>query len=115
MERPMTALRLGADIAGASISAMVGVFAASDDSFITGGAIVAVLGFAGMLVRQIVGNQRIYIGIVEGKDREIREHAETIHYLRWEAETLRYQYGERAVSPGPYVPRHPATDPGAHP
>lgn len=104
----MIALKLGAEVAGASLSALAGLLAASDgDSILTGGAIVAVLGFAGLLVRQIVGNQRLYIDIVEGKDREIHERDETIHYLRWEMESLRYRHGERQVDPGPYTPRYP--------
>lgn len=101
----MIFLKVGVEVLGISASAIAAILAADDSTVITSGAVVAVLGFAGLLVRQIVGNQKLYIGIVASKDRDISERDEIIRYLRWELETMRYRIGERQIDPGPYVPR----------
>lgn len=109
MDKPMVIAKLAGEVAGAALSALTGILAAGESTAITSGAIVAVLGFAGMLVRQIVGNQKLYIGIVAAKDSELIERDDTIHYLRWELESMRYRIGERQVDPGPYTPRRTTT------
>ena len=103
----MVVLKMGGDVIGATISALVGILAAGDSTPLTYSAIVAVLGFAGLLVRQLSNTQKLYVGIVEAKDRELHERDDTIHYLRWEMEALRFRHGERALDPGPYIPRRP--------
>lgn len=108
----MILVKLGAEVLGAAGSAIVGIVAAGESTTLTASAVVAVLGFAGLLVRQIVNNQKLYIGIVAAKDNEIAERVAEIHYLRWEIESMRYRHGERTIDPGPYVPRARAT-PGA--
>lgn len=95
------------EILGAAAAATAGIFSAgaSEAMPLTVTAIGAVLGFATLLVRSVLSSQRIYVEIVAAKDRELAERDDTIHYLRWEAERLRYRYGEREVDPGPYVAR----------
>lgn len=109
MSDNMILLKLGAEVAGAATSAIVGLLAVGESATLTGSAIIAVLGFAGLLVRQIVSNQRLYVGIVADKDREIAARDDDLHYLRWELESMRFRHGERQVDPGPYIPRRPPT------
>lgn len=99
---------------GASVCAwLIGVTEATP---LTYGALAATLGFTGLLVRQITTNQKVYVAIVAAKDRELAmkewqhrrdrwDDAERLSEARWEAEKLRYTYGERQLDPGPYVPR----------
>lgn len=120
MNKPMIVLKLGGEILGVTASALTGLLAVGESTALTSGAIVAVLGFAGLLVRQVTSNQKLYIGIVASKDHDLAERDETIRYLRWELESMRYRHGERQVDPGPYVPRVtlPTTSPvipGAQP
>ena len=107
MDSNMIFVKAGIDITGAAASAILAIFAAGESTPITYSAIVAVLGFAGLLVRQIVNNQKLYIGIVAAKDAEITERVAEIHYLRWEIESMRFRHGERAIDPGLYIPRTP--------
>jgi hypothetical protein len=37
--------------------------------------------------------------------RDLWDAESRLHEARWESERLRYTYGERAIDPGPYVPR----------
>jgi hypothetical protein len=95
------------DIAGATGSALLGIIAADgNNTAITITAIGAVLGFAGLLVRQVVQAQRAIWLIVRAKDEEIDRQREALHYSDWEKEKLRWSYGERPLDPGPYVPLH---------
>lgn len=104
----MILAKLGGEIAGATTSAVVGIFAVSDNTALTVTAITAVLGFAGLLVRQVVVAQKAIWQIVSAKDARIAELEETDHYKSWEMEKLRFTYGERILDPGPYIPRKPA-------
>jgi hypothetical protein len=88
-------------------SAITGIFAVGESTPLVVTSIGAVLGFATLLVRSVMANQRVYVDIVAGKDRELAQAFDQIHYLRWEAETLRYRHGERELDPGPYIPRRP--------
>jgi hypothetical protein len=106
----MILLKLGAEVLGAAASAILGIIAVGESTPLTYSAIVAVLGFAGLLVRQITANQKMYVEIVASKDIELAQRDDALHYLRWEMESMRYRYGERTVDPGPYAPRRP---PGA--
>lgn len=111
----MILVKLGAEVLGAVGSAIVGIVAAGESTTLTASAVVAVLGFAGLLVRQIVNNQKLYIGIIAGKDKEISDRDDIIHEIRWEMESMRYRIGERTIDPGPYVPRRPPAPHGAPP
>lgn len=107
-----------AEVAGAAGSAATGILAAGESTPLVVTSIGAVLGFATLLVRSVMANQRVYVEIVAGKDRELAERDDVIHYLRWENESIRFRHGERELDPGPYVPRRPpaaehAPDPGA--
>lgn len=95
-----------AEIAGAVGSAAAGILGAGAESLpLTGTAIAAVLGFATLLVRSVLSSQRVYVEIVASKDRELAERDDTIHYLRWENESIRFRHGERELDPGPYIAR----------
>lgn len=94
-----------AEIGGAVGSAVAGIFAVGESTPLVVTSIGAVLGFATLLVRSVMSNQRVYVDIVAGKDRELAQAFDQIHYLRWENEALRFRYGEREVDPGPYIPR----------
>lgn len=92
-------VRAFVDIVGVAVSATVAIVtAAADTTIVTSGAVVAVLGFAGLLVREVVKQHRTLWEMIEAaRDGE--------HYARWEVERLRFAYGDRAVDPGPYIPR----------
>lgn len=113
------AVKMLGEIAGAGGSAVVGIFAAAGESTsLVVTAIGAVLGFATLLVRSVMANQRVYVEIVASKDREIAERDDTIHYMRWELDTIRFRHKEREIDPGPYIPRRPvltSTAPGVTP
>ena len=111
MDRSLGVKFLG-EIFGATTSAIAGVIAMGESTPLTAGAIVAVLGFAGLLVRQVVQSQQAIWQIVAAKDVEIREAQELNHYLQWELESMRYRHGERQVDPGPYIPRRSPTTEG---
>lgn len=96
-----------AEAIGAVGASAVGIIAAGESMPITVTAIGAVLGFATLLVRSVTANQRVYVEIVAAKDREIADRDDTIHYLRWENESIRFRHHEREVDPGPYIPRRP--------
>lgn len=104
-----------AEVVGATGAASAGIIAAGESMPITVTAIGAVLGFATLLVRSVTANQRVYVEIVAAKDREIADRDDTIHYLRWENESVRFRHGERDVDPGPYIPRRPPYVPPAAP
>lgn len=110
---PRTAtVKLLAEAMGAVGSAVAGIIAVGDSAALTTSAIVATLGFAGLLVRQIVLGQRASLTIIDLKDREIDRRDDELHYLRWELETLRYRHGERLTDPGPFIARR-RSDPEA--
>ena len=100
-------VKLLGEICGIAGSAVTALVAAGDSVPLTGTAIVAVLGFATLLVRSVLANQHVYVEIVAQKDRELAERDDTIHYLRWENDSIRFRHGEREIDPGPYVPRRP--------
>lgn len=100
--------KIVADIAAMSIAAWVGIVVAAESTPIAVSAIVAVLGFAGLLVRLVVKAQQAVWDIVEAKNAEIDTLREDLHYSEWEKERLRFTYGERVVDPGPFVPRKAA-------
>jgi len=104
MDRGLGVKYLG-EIGGAAISAITGVLAVGESTTLTAGAIVAVLGFAGLLVRQVVQSQQAIWQIVAAKDAEKADLQDTIHYLQWELESMRFRHGERQVDPGPFIPR----------
>lgn len=94
------------DVAGATGSAVVGIIAAeTNNTAITVTAIGAVLGFAGLLVNQVIRAQKAIWLIVRAKDDEIAGLRESLHYAEWEQQRLRWSYGERPTDPGPYSPR----------
>ncbi len=76
-----------------------------------------VVGFAGVLIQQILKYQKSVWDIVKEKDSTIKSkdaqldqkdkviHARDlmINYLQWERESARFRAGERASDPGPYV------------
>lgn len=99
-----------AGVTGAALAAING--AVDNNTAITVTAIGAVLGFAGLLVRQVVLAQKAIWLIVKAKDEEIAEHKategelrEALRYSEWEKEKLRWTYGERNLDPGPYAPK----------
>lgn len=113
--------KLVGDAVGAGGSVAAAIIAAGESTPLTYGALGATLVFTGLLVRQLTTNQRVYIKIVEGKDYELAynawqhrrdrwDDAQRLHEARWEAEQLRYTYGERAIDPGAYVPRSRPAD-----
>lgn len=114
MDQPMVIAKLAAEVGLVAVSGMASILAASGDTAITYSAIVAFIGFTGLLVRQVVGNQRMFVGIVAAKDAQLAERQQTIDYLRWENETIRYRHGERELDPGPFTPRAPQRE-GANP
>lgn len=93
------------EVAGAAVSAGTGILAVGESAPITVTAIGAVLGFATLLVRSVLKTQKVYVDIVATKDTEIAARDDTIHYLRWENESIRFRAGQREVDPGPYTPR----------
>lgn len=101
----MVLIKLGGEIFGTTVSAIIGVVTASDNGALTVTAIGGVLTFAGLLVRQVVKSQDAVWKINAAKDVRIEELEERDHYRSWEFETLRFRYGERQMDPGPYVPR----------
>lgn len=106
----MPLVKVLSEIAGASFSALVGIFAATDNTLITVTAITAVLGFAGLLVRQVVVAQKAIWEIVKAKESEAEAAKDEAHYAHWELERLRYAYGERVIDPGPYSSRGKVSD-----
>lgn len=96
----MPPVKLLAEIGAATASAVIGILAAADSSVVTGGAVVAVFSFATLLVREVLKQHRTLWEMIDAA----RDDA---HYAHWEAERLRFNYGERALDPGPYIPRRP--------
>lgn len=85
---------------GVSVSAptAAGVLASAQDSnpWTVGTAVGAVFAFAGLLVQQVIRNQRAVWAIV-------RSTEEDNHRLRWEIDRYRHRLGE-GDDPGPYTP-----------
>lgn len=108
MDRGLELKFLG-EIAGAAASGIAGIMAVGESTALTASAIVAVLGFAGLLVRQVVLSQRAIWEIVASKDQEKADLQDANHYLQWELESMRFRHGERQMDPGPFVPRRPPT------
>lgn len=104
MDRGLELKFLG-EIGGAAASGIAGIMAVGESTALTASAIVAVLGFAGLLVRQVILAQKAIWEIVAAKDQEKAELQEANHYLQWELESMRYRIGERQVDPGPFIPR----------
>lgn len=103
----MLVVKMAGEVAGAAGAAIMGILATGESTPLVVTGIGAVLGFATLLVRSVVANQRVYVDIVAAKDREVAERDDVIHYLRWENETIRFRHGERELDPGPYIPRRP--------
>lgn len=108
MDRGLELKFLG-EIGGAAASGIAGIMAVGESTALTASAIVAVLGFAGLLVRQVVLAQRAIWEIVAAKDQEKEAIQDENHYLRWELESMRFRHGERQIDPGPFIPRRPPT------
>lgn len=104
----MPPVKILSEIVAATGSAVVGILAATDSTVITVTAIGAVLGFAGLLVRQVVVQQKAVWEIVTATKAEAESAKDEAHYAHWELEKLRYSYGERVIDPGPYTPRRDA-------
>lgn len=107
----MVIAKLASELVLVLASGLASIFAAGGDQAIQYSAIVAFIGFTGVLVRQIVGNQRMFVGIVAAKDQQLAAQQATIDYLRWENETIRFRHGEREMDPGPFQPRKTAPPP----
>lgn len=117
MDRPTMIAKLAAEVVLVAASGLTSLLAAVEgDTLVAPTAVVAFIGFTGLLVRQVTGNQKVYVDILAGKDAElaalrkayaqdVADRDDQVHYLRWEVETLRYRHGERLVDPGPFVPR----------
>lgn len=101
----LLAAKVAIEAVGVVAGTAAGVFAVTDNTAITVTAITAVLGFAGLLVRQVTSAQKYVWQIVEAKDKRIEELEDHDHYMSWEMEKLRFTYGERIIDPGPYMPR----------
>lgn len=107
----MLAFKFVGEVGGAAGSAITAVLAVGESTPLTYSAIVAVLGFAGLLVRQIIVAQKAIWQIVAAKDVELAQRDDALHYVQWELESMRYRHGERQIDPGPYVPRRALTSP----
>lgn len=101
----MLPVKILAEIAGATLSAIVGLLAAVDGTVVVAGAgVTAVFAFATLLVREVLKqHQTLWQMIDAARDAE--------HFARWEADKLRFTYGERPIDPGPYVPRRQESHP----
>lgn len=110
MDRVLAFKMIG-EVGATSLSAVTAVLAVGESTPLTYSAIVAVLGFAGLLVRQILQAQKAIWKIVAAKDAELAQRDDALHYVKWELESMRYRVGERQVDPGPYVPRRPYVAP----
>lgn len=83
------------------------ILAVGEDSTLTVGTTLSVIvAFGGLLVRQIVVQQRAVWGIVRAKDRQIRELRDELDEARWEREVARFDAGQRPTDPGPYYRRN---------
>lgn len=91
------------EIAGAAGSAIGTIIAAGVEAptMVIAG-ITAVFGFATLLVRSVLAQQR-------ESNEALELEKDQSHYLRWENDTLRFRFHERELDPGPYVPRRPIT------
>lgn len=95
----MPPVKIFAEIAAATLSAIGTIFAAVDGNVVAVGAgVTAVFGLATVLVREVVKQHKTLWELVDAA----RDDA---HYAHWELERLRYSYGERVLDPGPYEPR----------
>lgn len=100
--------KIGAEVFGVVSSAWVGILAVGESSVLTTSAIVATLGFAGLLVRQVMTAQQAVWQIARAFEERAESAEDREHYVRWQMESLRYRHGERVDDPGPYIPRRPA-------
>ncbi len=101
----LIAMKVGFEVTAATSSTLIGIVAVDESAPLMYGAFVAVFGFAGLLVRELVKAQRAIWQIVEAKDRQIADRDDVIHYLRWEHEKYRFEQGDRTMDPGDYHPR----------
>jgi hypothetical protein len=107
-------VKVFAETAGFLGSGLAALLAAGAESAaLTTSAIMAVLGFGGLLVRQIMAGQKMNVELI---DREKIAHEATkdeLHYVRWELESMRFRHGERLTDPGPFHARRPSPPPEA--
>lgn len=105
----VTLAKIATEAAAMTASAVAGILGAADSNLaVTVTAITATLGFAGLLVRQVMASQKALWNIIRYKDEELETERDINHVLRWEADKLRYTYNETGIDPGPYRPRRPA-------
>lgn len=103
---PVAAIQASAVAAWGGVTTLTGLIVASasdGNPFLVGTAIGSVIAFGGLLVTQLVKNQRAVWRIVEAKDRQIEAKDAELERLTWEREMARFRAGERD-SPGPYLP-----------
>lgn len=103
----MLIAKVGGEAIGLTFSAMMGVFAAGESAALTTSAIVAVLGFAGLLVRQVVAGQKAVWEIARAMETRAEAAEEREEFVRWQLEHVRFRHGERPTDPGPFVSRRP--------
>lgn len=92
-----------AGTAAAVVAGAVGYVTAAvtdGDAVVTGTVLTAVIGFAGLLIRQMYKSQREVWRIVED-EREQR------HKVTWERDVAWFRLYPGMPDPGPYVPRKP--------
>lgn len=83
------------------------VLAVGEDSTLTVGTTLGVIvAFGGLLVRQIVVQQKAVWAIVRSKDSTIAELRAELAETRWEREVARFEAGQRPTHPGDFIRRH---------
>lgn len=106
MAAPHLALmRLAALGVSVSASTAAGVITATIDTnpFTIGTALGTVFAFAGLLVQQVLRNQRAVWAIVRSKEDDIDRLQWANDRLQWDNDRLRFRLGEGA-DPGPFTP-----------
>ncbi len=80
---------------GRGITHIIAAAGASDSIIAYGGTTVAVLGFAGLLVRQLVQSSGAWKEIVSSLRSQLLAEQEAHEFTRWEREQARFRAGER--------------------
>lgn len=94
---PVVALTVGG--VGRSVGTLLAT-GTSDSLVAYGGTTVAVLGFAGLLVRQLVQSSSAWKEIVSSLQGQLDQEQQQHNYTRWEREMERHLAGKRD-NPGP--------------
>lgn len=88
-----------AGLAGSILAATV-----DNTTVAVGTTLAVILAFAGLLVQQVIRNQRAVWAIVEAKDRDLETLRNELHFRDYTIARLRFRL-EEGPDPGPFSPR----------